>query len=272
MGSLFPLRQDIEDVIGKAGSAQGNKTVLDVGMSTSLNIVWCGHLTNIFAWQGCGSGQWYACSGHQRPLTDASSVHRALTMASVYTHIRVVAIDQASQLPEDPPANVDWQRHDVNQGLKAYHGQFDIVHVRCIGSGITSYRALLEEASKCLKPGGLAIFVEGDFDLFDEDQHTIIEPATEGKPSGSYLQKWMQGLSYPPSKPEKSLTLSAAVREAQIRRCALSGSDDSPETLDKGLWQFEIYDPSSCNTASIFTPVTPWPQSKQLCHFTPTCL
>jgi hypothetical protein len=40
MGALFPLRQDIEEVIGKAGSAQGQKTLLDVGMLTSLNIVW----------------------------------------------------------------------------------------------------------------------------------------------------------------------------------------------------------------------------------------
>jgi len=114
-------------------------------------------------------------------------------MASVYTHVRVVAIDQALSLPEDRPSNVDWQRHDVNQGLEPYHGQFDIVHVRCIGAGITSYRALLEDASKCLKPGGLAIFIEGDFDLFDEDQKTIIVPAGEDHPEGSYLQKWMQG-------------------------------------------------------------------------------
>jgi hypothetical protein len=55
---------------------------------------------------------------------------------------------------------------------------------------------------------------------------------------------------------------SIAVRRAQIRRCSLLGSDDSPETLDEGLWQLDIYDPSSCHTASIFTPVTPWPESK----------
>jgi hypothetical protein len=114
-------------------------------------------------------------------------------MASVYTHIQVVAIDQASQLPEERPGNVDWRRHDVNLGLEEYHGQYDIVHVRCIGAGITSYRGLMEEASKCLKPGGLAIFIEGDFDLFDENQREILEPAGGTNPDGCYLQKWMQG-------------------------------------------------------------------------------
>jgi hypothetical protein len=118
-------------------------------------------------------------------------------MASVYTHIQVVAIDQASQLPEERPGNVDWRRHDVNLGLEQYHEQYDIVHVRCIGAGITSYRGLLEEASKCLKPGGLAIFIEGDFDLFDENQREILEPAGESKPDGCYLQKWMQGSFHP---------------------------------------------------------------------------
>jgi hypothetical protein len=117
-------------------------------------------------------------------------------MASVYTHVRVVAVDQASQLPEELPANVDWRRHDVNLGLEGYREQYNIVHVRCIGAGITSYRALLEEASKCLKPGGLAIFIEGDFDIHLSDQHKIIPPVGESNPDGCYLQKWMQGSFY----------------------------------------------------------------------------
>ena len=48
---------------------------------------------------------------------------------------------------------------------------------------------------------------------------------------------------------------------AQVRRRNIANSDDSPETLDKGLWQFDAYDPASCFTASVFTPITPWPQS-----------
>jgi len=91
------------------------------------------------------------------------------------------------------PANVEFHRHEVNQGLASYYGAFDITHVRCIGSGITSYRSFIEEVTKCLKPGGLAIFVEGDFDLFKEDQKTIQEPVSKEHPDGSWLQKWMIG-------------------------------------------------------------------------------
>ena len=115
-------------------------------------------------------------------------------MASTYREVRVVAIDQVLQSPEETPSNVEFQRYDVNDGLEPYYGSFDIVHVRCIGSGIKSYRTLLEECTRCLKPGGLAIFVEGDLDLFKENQRTIQEPIGDAYPNGSYLQKWIQGM------------------------------------------------------------------------------
>lgn len=122
-----------------------------------------------------------------------SIFHRIKNMASANKEVRFVGIDQAVQVLEETQPNVEFQRHDVNSGLEPYHGSFDLVHVRCIGSGISSYRSLLEEATRCLKPGGLAIFVEGDFDLLKEDQRTIQEPASDENPNGSWLQKWMQG-------------------------------------------------------------------------------
>jgi hypothetical protein len=57
MWGLLPLRDSIEEVIGKVGSAEGNKAVLDVGMSDLLNVYM--DLTDVLLSQGCGSGQWY---------------------------------------------------------------------------------------------------------------------------------------------------------------------------------------------------------------------
>lgn len=214
MWGLFSLQQDIDDTLATQDPALERKAVLDIG---------------------CGSGQW------------------ALNIASSYPHVRVVGIDQVPQMPEDLPSNVEFQQHDVNDGLSAFYGTFDLVHVRCIGSGTKSYRTLIKEATKCLNPGGLAIFIEGDFDLVKEDQRTIQEPADDEHPNGSLLQKWMQ-----------------AVGTAQDRRCRFVDVEDSPHTLDKGLWQFGSYDPFTCWTASMFTPVTPWPQSdlnEETLHF-----
>ncbi|CCA66728.1 hypothetical protein PIIN_00409 [Serendipita indica DSM 11827] len=175
---------------------------------------------------GCGSGQW------------------AIELASDNPKIQVIAIDEAAQTYNDVPTNVEFRRYNVNDGLAPFYNGYDVVHVRCIGSGIRSYRNLLIEATNCLRPGGLAIFIEGDFDLLDKDQVTILEPASDNNEAGSWMQRWMQ-----------------AVRQAQVRRCNVADVDDSPETLDKGLWQFEEYHEQSCGTGSIFTPVSPWPTS-----------
>ncbi len=52
---------------------------------------------------------------------------------------------------------------------------------------------MIDDALRCLKPGGIAIFIEGDFDLFSESQVTIEEPASETNPDGSWLCRWMNG-------------------------------------------------------------------------------
>lgn len=175
---------------------------------------------------GCGSGQW------------------AKELAKKYPKADVIAIDEDEQTHDKAPKNVEFRRHNVNDGLAPFYDSYDVVHVRCIGAGTTSYRGMLVEATRCLKPGGLAIFIEGDFDLLGEDQITILEPASDNNENGSWMQRWTQ-----------------AVRRAQVRRCNLSGVDDSPETLDQGLWQFPEYHEPSCGTGSIFTPVSPWPTS-----------
>jgi hypothetical protein len=114
-------------------------------------------------------------------------------MTSKYENARVVGIDQIPQIEFDLPPNMEFQRHDVNDGLEPFYGRFDMVHARCIGSGVIRYREFVDEARKCLRPGGIAIFIEGDFDLFMEDQKTIQEPASDSNPNGSWLLRWMQG-------------------------------------------------------------------------------
>jgi SAM-dependent methyltransferase len=118
---------------------------------------------------------------------------RAHDMASEYRMARVVVIDQIPQIEFDLPTNMEFQRHDINDGLEPFYGQFDLVHARCIASGVMRYREFIDEARKCLRPGGIAIFIEGDFDLVTEDQATIQEPASDTNPNGSWLLRWMQG-------------------------------------------------------------------------------
>lgn len=113
-------------------------------------------------------------------------------MASEFPHVQIVALDHVRKIEENLPGNVSFELHDINEGLTPYYNSFDIVHARCIASGMRSYRAMVNEVYKCLKPGGLAIFLEGDLDLFTEDRKAIIEPVSEKNPNGSYLQRWIQ--------------------------------------------------------------------------------
>lgn len=119
-------------------------------------------------------------------------------MAEKYDQASVVAIDIIDPRDRDAggslPDRVQFERYDVNNGLAPYYGRYDVVHSRCIASGVMQYREFIHEARKCLKPGGIAIFIEGDFDLFAEDQVSILEPASEENPNGSWMQRWMQGM------------------------------------------------------------------------------
>ncbi|KAG8814379.1 hypothetical protein FRC17_001142 [Serendipita sp. 399] len=208
------LSEYFSDYLNDAPAIQGSQQAFSSTTSTYMLPI------------GCGSGQW------------------ALEFATECSKVKVMAVDETPQMPDELPANLKFQRHDANEGLMLYYDSYDVVHVRCIGAGITSYRQLLVEVFHCLRPGGVAMFIEGDFDLLAENQMTIIEPASDSNPNGSWLQRWVQ-----------------TVRKGQVRRCQPTDPSDSPEILDKGLWQVELYESSTCGTGSIFTPISPWPES-----------
>ncbi|CAG8744740.1 1298_t:CDS:2, partial [Acaulospora colombiana] len=93
-------------------------------------------------------------------------------MAKIYPHASVVGVDLAP-VPVDTstlPTNCRFEVDDVNLGLKHFHGQYDVVHARLISSGLKSYRNMMEEAEKCLKPGGVVVFIDYDAQFCAEDQ------------------------------------------------------------------------------------------------------
>lgn len=45
-----------------------------------------------------------------------------------------------------------------------------------INSGVKDYAGLVDQVSRCLRPGGLAIFVESDFRMWSEDKRILIPP------------------------------------------------------------------------------------------------
>lgn len=95
-----------------------------------------------------------------------------------------MAFDQNAQVPmcsfvswalfSTPPPNVRIECDDANLGLSQYFPEsFDVVHCRCITTGIINYRALLEQIYAVLRPGGVLLTVDCDMLVYSEKQEPI---------------------------------------------------------------------------------------------------
>ncbi|KAG9042826.1 hypothetical protein FS842_002060 [Serendipita sp. 407] len=228
LGGLYPCPEVVQDVLAPVEGVK--KAVLDLG---------------------CGTGAWM------------------LAMAQEFPHATFLGVDliPCPHPTSDIPQNCMFEIDDINKGLEHFEGQFDLVHARCITFGISNYRKTMEEISLCLKPGGLAIFIEADLDLLAEDRTTILPIALTDKEIREAIARSEQ----------KGLTLSEAEKAslgegAWLQRIAyevvysatLNGSDipGAEEAVDEGLWRMNMFDPALCGASSVFTPVTPWPRMR----------
>jgi len=109
---------------------------------------------------GCGSGIW------------------AIDMAKEFPHCRVLGID-LSPITRPMPENCRVEKHDINEGLERFNGEFDVVNARLIASGIVDYRALVDQVSKVLRPGGLFLGQDWDFRTCDENKIAYPEDGGE---------------------------------------------------------------------------------------------
>lgn len=93
-------------------------------------------------------------------------------MAKKYEHCSVVGVDLAPT-PFDPslfPPNLTFEIDDVNKGLDHFFNKFHLIHIRCVGTGIHNYAKMMEEIEKCLRPGGLVIYLDADTRILTQDQ------------------------------------------------------------------------------------------------------
>ncbi|GJJ12113.1 hypothetical protein Clacol_006354 [Clathrus columnatus] len=82
----------------------------------------------------------------------------ACEMADEFPHVQVIGVDVA-------PIQPDFEIYDITEGrrlLPYESGYFDLVHMRSIHTGVSNYAALLREARRVLRPGGLLILAEID--------------------------------------------------------------------------------------------------------------
>lgn len=116
-------------------------------------------------------------------------------MGTKFPHCEVVGVDLAPVPENGCPPNCRFEIDDINLGLAHFEGQFDVVHARLIGGGMKDFRATMTEVEKTLKPGGIVLWFDVDYDMYARDRHVYMPFATEEEPDqGSWLQRMGYGI------------------------------------------------------------------------------
>ncbi|KAG8859393.1 hypothetical protein FRB91_008262 [Serendipita sp. 411] len=166
---------------------------------------------------GSGSGAW------------------CIEMANKFEHADVVGVDLVANASRPTPSNCRFEFDDINLGLSHYYNQFDLVHSRAVVNGIDDFTRYVEDIVGCLRPGGVAILVEGDWRPYREDKITPYPLAGLGGNEGS----WWGRICF------------EAFELMKKRGSSIDGGDE----VEKGLHHPLLRDNQ---TASYFVPLGPW--------------
>jgi hypothetical protein len=118
-------------------------------------------------------------------------------MAIEFPHCEVLGIDLAPVpvRPEGVPSNCRFEMDDISQGLSHLHDQYDVVFARAIGMGLKDFRKSLADMEACAKPGGMVIYIDGDFDIYQGYPMVYRPFRSESNPNGSCTTRVIYGQS-----------------------------------------------------------------------------
>lgn len=181
-------------------------------------------------------------------------------MARAFPEAEVIGVDLAPVPidPTDTPPNCRFEIDDINLGLEHFENSFDVVHMRMVGFGIHDFRKTMDDGHRCLKPGGIALWVEVDYDIYAEDLNSHIPFALEedeGNPDQTE-RSWFQRITY-----GKNALISLSIysqynietrKSVRMGKCDLDGGS---KAMDEGLWENSLMDPETCRTASLYVPI-----------------
>lgn len=169
-------------------------------------------------------------------------------MANEFPHCQVLGLDLAPvPTPKSRiPSNCRFEVGDINLGLSHLQGQYDLVFARLIGLGLKDFDKSLVDMQGCCKPGGLLIWIDGDYDVFSGMPMVYRPFWSISNPNGSYASRVCYGKSV------CVICLSNVIQEipTELRRSASLGGSDvmkMESVLEGGLWtNAAMLDPETC--------------------------
>ncbi|KAG8936127.1 hypothetical protein FRC02_004445 [Tulasnella sp. 418] len=86
-------------------------------------------------------------------------------MAEQYSHVKFIGIDLfPAPGSSHPPSNAHFECYNMESyGLRIRDSTANLIHCRCIYSGLRDFRRLLREIHRVLRPNGLILSAEIDF-------------------------------------------------------------------------------------------------------------
>ena len=121
-------------------------------------------------------------------------------MARNFPDVDVVGVDLAP-IPVEVdtiPPNCRFEIDDVNLGLEHFQDSFDLIHARLIGSGLKDFRKTLQDVHACLRPGGMILWVDADYDMYAGEDFKYIPFAFDEDASDptQTQRSWTQRVIY----------------------------------------------------------------------------
>jgi SAM-dependent methyltransferase len=90
-----------------------------------------------------------------------------------------VGIDLLPLQPRSLPPNCRIEVDDFNEDLAHFYNQFDLVHTRRICAGVADYPRLINQIHSILRPSGVVLLQEYQYDLFTSNREPISIPLPE---------------------------------------------------------------------------------------------
>lgn len=140
------------------------------------------------------------------------------------------------------------------------------MHSRAVVNGIIDFNRYVEDLVACLKPGGIAIMVEGDMRPYHEDMETRFDLADLEADGGSWWGRVCHGESTVAVNTSNPiyLLLSEAFEIMKERGSSISGSDE----VENGILHPNI---AAGQTGTVFVPLGPWARgnAQTSCYYIP---